>query len=712
VASKKSSVISVLITGDNKGLSGALDDSSSKLASFGKAAGVALAAAGVAFAAFAKSGLDAAIETEAAQARLATLLRNTGLASEEQIEGLNAQAAALERVGVAAGSNITVLQAQLATFDLSADAIKTLTPAIVDYVIAEKGAAATSGDFQAAANGLAQALQGNFGALSRVGFVLDDVTKEMIANGTEAERAAALVDVLGSTYDGFNEKARETAAGGLQVLKNQFGAIKESVGTALLPVLRTFIDWFQGNEARITAFADKVIGGLLTAIGFIGEKFTELRPKIAEVVDFFRDKSAEFKTFFEERLRDPINEVRTAIGTFVDTAKTKFAEFSGFIPSAVKAFTDFIGEIRALADDPKALGTRLGEALSDALRTGLEALLGMSEEINASIRGLLAKVDWFGLGRSAITYLIQFGLGFAAAFLAFEWLVPVLSSIRENLGVILLGAISVALAPAAVVGRLAAILGRIPLAGRFIAWALTALNRLGAAMRDRIALVFQSFGQAFTNAIARLGPGIISRFVTFLRGLPQAVSRMFDDVALNVGLGFSRFGAAVGNAVVRLVTKFRELMSFLLRPFTNFGKTLADDLFNIGKNVIDALIRGLRSMGSKLFDVVKGIGSSIYSTLSQLWKISSPSKVFMGIGEDAMDGLALGLAGSERMLRQMTAGIGDSVLPSVTLNAASGSGQSPAVINVTVTSADPQAVVDAIRRYTRSNGPLSQVVTV
>jgi TP901 family phage tail tape measure protein len=34
------------------------------------------------------------------------------------------------------------------------------------------------------------------------------------------------------------------------------------------------------------------------------------------------------------------------------------------------------------------------------------------------------------------------------------------------------------------------------------------------------------------------------------------------------------------------------------------------------------------------------------------------------------------------------------------------------VINVTVTSADPQAVVEALRRYTRANGPLGSVVTV
>ena len=34
------------------------------------------------------------------------------------------------------------------------------------------------------------------------------------------------------------------------------------------------------------------------------------------------------------------------------------------------------------------------------------------------------------------------------------------------------------------------------------------------------------------------------------------------------------------------------------------------------------------------------------------------------------------------------------------------------VVNVTVTSADPQAVVEALRRYTRNNGPLGQVVAV
>ena len=52
----------------------------------------------------------------------------------------------------------------------------------------------------------------------------------------------------------------------------------------------------------------------------------------------------------------------------------------------------------------------------------------------------------------------------------------------------------------------------------------------------------------------------------------------------------------------------------------------------------------------------------------------------------------------------------EAVIPLDRLNETGAGG--PTVVNVTVTSADPQAVVEAIRRYTRSNGPLRQVVNI
>jgi hypothetical protein len=245
----------------------------SKMASIGAIGFTALAGA-IGFAS------KEAIDAEANQHRLATILKTTHDATREQIDALNDQAKALEAIGVVSGDNVTVTQSQLATFDLQVDTIKSLTPAILDYVIAEKGATATSEDFKAMTNGLAQALQGNFASLTRTGFVLDDATKAMISNGTEAEKASALVDVLNSTYKDFNVNATQTAQGSLQVLRNQFGAMAEEIGVVVLPMLIQLVDavkplimtittWISENQGLTLAII-AITGGLFGLLAIIG----------------------------------------------------------------------------------------------------------------------------------------------------------------------------------------------------------------------------------------------------------------------------------------------------------------------------------------------------------------------------------------------------------------------------------------------------------
>jgi hypothetical protein len=204
-----------------------------KIKGVGGALGIAFGGAAVLN--FLRSSVTEANAASAAQERLRQLLITTGGATNEYVDHLLEQAAALEKVGVVSKSNIVVAQSQLATFDLTGDTIKTLTPAILDYVTAEKGAAATSDDFRQMTNGLAQALNGNFGSLTRVGFVLDDQTKKLISNGTESQRAAAIVDVLNSTYKDFNASLRDTNP--MQVVMNELGNLKEDLGAALLPAL-------------------------------------------------------------------------------------------------------------------------------------------------------------------------------------------------------------------------------------------------------------------------------------------------------------------------------------------------------------------------------------------------------------------------------------------------------------------------------------------
>ena len=186
---------------------------------------------------FLSQSISMAQERLELETALAQTLRVSRNATDEQIASLNKQAQALEKVGVVEASTITALQTRLAGFDLSAEAIAKLTPAILDYTVAERGANVSRQDAESRANGLAQALQGNFSSLSRVGFVLDDTTKKMISTGTEMERVDGIVQVLNSTYEGMNETLGKTFAGTVARTRAAIGNLRESIGFALMPAV-------------------------------------------------------------------------------------------------------------------------------------------------------------------------------------------------------------------------------------------------------------------------------------------------------------------------------------------------------------------------------------------------------------------------------------------------------------------------------------------
>ena len=237
--------------------------------------------------AFGKASVKAALEAQAQQERLANLVKVTVGATDAQVQALNDQAAALQAIGVVNKENITQTQSQLATFNLQIDTIKTLTPAILDYVTAEKGAAASADQFKQMTNGLAQALNGNFASLTKVGFVLDDVTKKTIKEGTETERAAALVKVLDSTYKDFNKNLANTPTGQMQKLANAADDAKQIIGTGLLDALKGLgeDDSVQNLAASMENFAIQT-ANVIRGIGKLIEKIQALDDKLPDWLKF------------------------------------------------------------------------------------------------------------------------------------------------------------------------------------------------------------------------------------------------------------------------------------------------------------------------------------------------------------------------------------------------------------------------------------------
>lgn len=233
---------------------------------------IGLAAITAGAVAFGVSSVKAYNASTEAQTKLRTNLLNVKGATEEHVQSLIKQAAALQAVGVIEDDAIIAGQSQLATFNLQGKTIETLTPKITDMVAQMKGHNATAEDMVTINNLVGKVMTGNAGALTRYGVTLSDSQAKMIQNGDEAERAAMVVEVLGQNYGKVNEALRNTPEGRITALKNSFGDFQELVGqsitTVIDPLVKGFDSWLQG------------MGGVEGVMAKLTETFQKLQPYI------------------------------------------------------------------------------------------------------------------------------------------------------------------------------------------------------------------------------------------------------------------------------------------------------------------------------------------------------------------------------------------------------------------------------------------------
>ena len=121
------------------------------------------------------------------------------------------------------------MQANLARFDLTGKQILKLTPLVMDL------AEATGTDLVTAGGQLGKAFLGNTRALKQLG-----IDYEM--TGKRAKDTANIIDLVNKKVGGEATRAGKTTAVQLEILKNQYGELKESVGQALIPAFSKLVD--------------------------------------------------------------------------------------------------------------------------------------------------------------------------------------------------------------------------------------------------------------------------------------------------------------------------------------------------------------------------------------------------------------------------------------------------------------------------------------
>jgi hypothetical protein len=238
----------------------------------GKAAAVAAAAIGALALKVAVDGVKAALEDEAAQAKLAATLQNVTNATDAQIASVEEY---IYQTSVAVGVTDDELRP---SFERLFRSVKSIDEAIRLQTLALDISAGTGKSLAQVTEALAKAYDGNFGALRRLGAGIDDgIIKSKDFDGAVA--------ALSKTFAGQADVAANTYAGRVERLKIALNEAKESIGAALLPQLGKLTDFLlnQGVPA-FNAFVAGLTGkgGLTSALGETSPRVVEMRTQLTD----------------------------------------------------------------------------------------------------------------------------------------------------------------------------------------------------------------------------------------------------------------------------------------------------------------------------------------------------------------------------------------------------------------------------------------------
>lgn len=277
----------------HSGLSKASGFASKAVSGIGKAAkGMATVVSGAAAAAggylvnFGKQAVDAALKAGEVTAKFQQVAKNNNWTDEEQ-KSLLSLNKTLGQTGVISGGTLKAAQAQLGTFALTADQVKTLTPALADMIANNKGYNATAQDGVQIANLLGKVMTGSATALSKYGVTMTDAQKKVLQEGSASEKAAMAAKVLEANFGGINKALADTPQGKMTILQHEIAGLKTSIGNDLIAAFGgvggAVIKMVQAVEPLITALFDK-IAQLAQKIGPPLEKvFGAIADKIGKI---------------------------------------------------------------------------------------------------------------------------------------------------------------------------------------------------------------------------------------------------------------------------------------------------------------------------------------------------------------------------------------------------------------------------------------------
>ena len=609
----------IKLTFDDKSASSEIKNTESKLNNFGSKVGniakniaktftVAFAGMTTAAIAFTKKSVDAFNEAEKAQAKLAQSAKNQNW-TDEAVKGLRSYNSELQKLGIIEDDIYAAGQAQLGTFGLSAEAVKTLTPAMGDLIAATSGYEASTDSATQMANLMGKVMTGNVGALTRYGVTLDENQKKLLQNGNEMQKASVLAEVLQQNYGDFNKALSETPQGRVKQLSNEFGDLQESFGA------------FIAGKGDLNEFFNNLDTVVDTAINLI----TDMAPQVVEGITKLINKINEKLPEIIEKLLPIATDIIVGIATalidnapiLIDSMVTIATEIVKAIIKNLPKIMDSIG--KAL---PKAIGPLLAIIGGSLVFGKIKKLLGSlftGNLKNTVVNGAKSLVT--GVGEALSTGFQVVGNVLNSAVQA---LVGPLKTLLQGVAEALAGFFKAFADPMIAVGAAmfavaaASIAAAIYLIGTAIGAVMPALTELfnniimpiAQFIADTVLTLIDALTTAVVtltqNALIPLGEFLVGSFIAIITAVADVITNLTNNALVPLINTLSGAFTEVLNAIANLLT---GVISAALQGVAEIVRAVGEGFEHMG-NAIKTALEGVQGVLQVFADLIKSIAEA------------------------------------------------------------------------------------------------------
>ncbi|WP_256761404.1 hypothetical protein [Cohnella sp. WQ 127256] len=202
------------------------------------------------------------------ETKLQAIMKNTKGVTDAQVRSILDYASAQEELGVIGGDVQIAGAQQIATFQLQASTIKKLMPAMNDLLAQSKGINATTQDGVGVGNLFGKVMNGQVGALSKLGINFTKAQEKVLKFGTESEKAATLAEVLKMNVGGVNAALAQTDEGKIKQAGDVLGGMKEEIGRVVIKLKADFAGFFVRYLPRIQKIVMSTFDGIKKGINF------------------------------------------------------------------------------------------------------------------------------------------------------------------------------------------------------------------------------------------------------------------------------------------------------------------------------------------------------------------------------------------------------------------------------------------------------------